>query len=61
MDTVKIAFDRGEADSYYRRPCKPHYYIGPNRIEKTGMTEEEVKAYREGFERNERACIFKEW
>jgi len=47
-------YDRGSADAYYRRPCIPHYYVGntgmSERIEREGMTEEEIEAYMAGYE-----------
>lgn len=47
-------YDRGSADAYYRRPCIPHYYVGntgmSERIEREGMTEEEIDAYMAGYE-----------
>ena len=49
-------FDRGMADNYYGRPARPHKggvggFGGP-RIE--DLTPEEVEAYLEGYEYNER-------
>jgi hypothetical protein len=56
-------YDRGSADSYYRRGIYPHYYRGKTnlseRIEK--LTEEEIKAYMAGYMDNEKAGDFKEW
>lgn len=50
-------YDRGSADSYYQRGFNPHYYTGhPNtslRIEKDQMTEEEIAAYKAGYDDNE--------
>jgi len=41
--------DRGGADAWYERPCRPHYYEGATgqskRIEEGDMTEAEVRAY----------------
>lgn len=58
-------FDRGSADSYYRRPPEPHYYpqgtyTGP-RIEEHQMTPEQIKAYCAGFDDNEANGVYKEW
>ena len=52
-------YDRGSADAYYRRPCIPHYYVGntgmSERIEREGMTKEEIDAYMTGYnEQDER-------
>lgn len=46
-------WDRGSADAYYRRPFDPHYFKGPTysseKVEKKDMTEEEIKAYSNGY------------
>jgi hypothetical protein len=56
-------FDRGGADSYYRRPPQPHYYVGgtgtSDRV--TDLTPEEVQAYHAGYEENEANFDFKIW
>tara|TARA_B110000444_G_scaffold102216_2_gene96503 strand:- start:1434 stop:1688 length:255 start_codon:yes stop_codon:yes gene_type:complete len=58
-------YDRGGADSYYRRGCKPHYYTGSthdsNRIEQCDMTDAEIRAYEAGYKDNEDAGEFKDW
>lgn len=50
-------FDRGSADSYYRRLERPHYYVGATsfseRIEEDQMTPEAVAAYLAGYAYNE--------
>ena len=53
-------YDRGSADSYYRRPKNPHWYPeGTGRGEKiTNLTEEELKEYNLGYDEN---TDFKEW
>jgi len=58
-------FDRGSADSYYRRGRRPHYFQGgthrsPEVLEQD-MTSEEIEAYNAGFEWNESQFNFKEW
>jgi len=58
-------YDRGSADSYYRRSGCPHYYetgtmISP-KVEADHMTKEEIEAYYAGFDDNEKAMDFKEW
>ena len=45
-------YDRGSADAWYRRPCKPHYYkggTGYGLVERADMTEKEIVAYTEGW------------
>jgi hypothetical protein len=58
-------FDRGAADSYYRRGSKPHFYIGAthqsDRIEKEDMTDEQLEAYYAGYRYNEDLGHYKEW
>lgn len=62
-------YDRGGADSYYRRGYNPHYYGGPGggphggtvRIEMEDMTAEEIVAYSAGFRDNENDGNHKEW
>lgn len=59
------AFDRGGADSYYRRPYEPHYYLGhtyqSERVPEILMTAEEIAAYKDGYEQNENDGNFKDW
>ena len=58
-------WDRGSADSYYRRGFDPHYYTGnsysTDRIEASLMTEEEIAEYKTGYDDNERSGNFKDW
>jgi len=56
-------YDRGSADSYYRRQFNPHYYehgsyTGP-RI--TDLTPDQEEAYREGYDDNEATGDHKVW
>ncbi len=53
-------YDRGSADSYYRRPKNPHWYPEGtyNGTEVTDLTEEEVKEYMLGYDENN---DFKDW
>tara|TARA_R100000234_G_C4873456_1_gene124284 strand:+ start:301 stop:546 length:246 start_codon:yes stop_codon:yes gene_type:complete len=48
------AFDRGSADYYYSRPYEPHYFIGDTynspKVEESSMTEEEIEAYKLGWD-----------
>ena len=59
------AYDRGSADSYYRRGFNPHYYVGAtyssDRVELADMTPEEIVAYTKGYNENEEAGNFKDW
>jgi len=56
-------YDRGSADSYYRRPATPHKYpAGTYRGEPvTALTEAEVAEYMQGYMDNERSGNFKDW
>ena len=58
-------YDRGSADSYYRRPRNPHFYAGATkqspRIEEACMTPDEIAAYHAGFDDNEESGDHKEW
>lgn len=58
-------YDRGGADSYYRRGYEAHYYKGATyfseRVEEKDMTKEELAAYDAGWEDNHKAGNFKEW
>jgi hypothetical protein len=53
-------YDRGSADSYYRRKKDPHWWPeGTGRGTKvTELTEEELKEYNLGYDEN---TDFKEW
>ena len=58
-------YDRGSADSYYRRPYNPHFYVGATmtspRIPLECMTPDEIVAYTAGFNDNEESGKHKEW
>lgn len=58
-------YDRGAADSYYRRPFDPHYYVEGTgtsaRVGKDQMTEEDIAAYTAGFKDNEDSGDHKDW
>jgi hypothetical protein len=58
-------YDRGGADSYYRRSPSPHYWPAGtgkgSRVEENMMTKEEIDAYWAGYNDNEQAGDFKEW
>jgi hypothetical protein len=53
-------YDRGSADSYYRRAKNPHWYPeGTGHGKKvTDLTEEEIKEYMLGYDEN---TEFKNW
>ena len=48
-------YDRGSADSYYRRPAKPHWYPKGtyNCAEVVSLTPAEVAEYMAGYNENE--------
>ena len=58
-------YDRGSADSYYRRGRTPHYYLGDTkasgRVSYKDMTPDEVEAYNAGYDDNEENGDYKEW
>ena len=58
-------YDRGSADSYYRRGYNPHYYVGDTgsspRVGLKDMTPDEIVAYTAGFNDNEEDGNYKEW
>jgi hypothetical protein len=53
------AYDRGAADSYYGRGREPHYFVGATfqstLIEQTDMSAEEIAAYMQGYNDNEKS------
>ena len=59
------AYDRGAADSWYRRPYNPHYYKGATysseRVDAKDMKAEEIAEYRAGYDDNEYAGLHKDW
>ena len=59
------AFDRGSADSWYRRARRPHFFRGGSysseKVEKSEMTEEEIRLYNLGYDYNEKIGGHKEW
>lgn len=58
-------YDRGSADSYYRRQFDPHYYpLGTgngSRICENEMSHEEIMEYAEGYDDNDDEGNFKEY
>jgi hypothetical protein len=58
-------YDRGTADSYYRRRFNPHYYVGDTgsspRVPLASMTPDEIVAYTAGYEDNEDSGDRKEY
>lgn len=59
------AYDRGGADSWYLRPRDPHYYTGGSyqgdRIPEEKMSKEEIEAYHQGYDDNEKSGGHKEY
>jgi hypothetical protein len=58
-------YDRGSADSYYRRSRKPHYYVGDTYsseiVTEERMTLRQIDEYYQGFDDNESSQNFKDW
>jgi len=58
-------YDRGSADSYYRRSCSPHWYPAGSYdgscIQEEDMTTQEIAEYLQGYEENEKSGNFKEY
>ena len=58
-------YDRGSADSWYRRSCEPHYWIQGTgsgiKTEEEGMTPDEIEAYFAGYDENESSGCHKDW
>ena len=58
-------YDRGSADSYYRRPFRPHYFVGNSymstEVTEKDMCEEDIEAYAAGYNDNERDGNFKDY
>lgn len=58
-------YDRGSADSYYRRGRRPHYFKGDSymsdEVLEKDMTAEEIAAYNLGFDDNEDSQNFKDY
>ena len=58
-------YDRGRADSWYRRPRAPHYFVGGSYntepITPPEMTPAQVDAYNAGYDEGEASGDHKEW
>ena len=58
-------YDRGRADSYYRRGRRPHYFKGDTYnsdvVTDKEMTSQEIAEYHFGFDENEADQNFKEY
>ena len=58
-------YDRGSADSYYRRPRRPHFFTeatyASDEIEERFMTKQQIAEYNLGFDDNEASGNFKDW
>lgn len=58
-------YDRGSADSYYRRARRPHFFSDAtyqsDEIVEQFMTKQQIAEYNLGFDDNEAAANFKNW
>jgi hypothetical protein len=56
-------YDRGSADSYYRRGRNPHYYKGDTARSELvlALTKQELAEYNLGYDENEASNNFKDW
>ena len=58
-------YDRGTADSYYRRGFNPHYFVGDSynstRLDLVDMSANEIAAYSAGYGDNELLGNWKDW
>lgn len=58
-------YDRGSADSYYRRRPDPHYWTDGSynglRIDGEKLTKYQIKAYTAGYEDNENRGAYKDY
>ena len=60
-------YDRGSADSYYRRPFRPHYFVVvdlatyQSKEIAVAPGTEEYEAYKAGFDDNEELGNFKDY
>jgi hypothetical protein len=58
-------FDRGSADCYYGRRYQPHYFKGgtyqTEQVHEHQMTEEDLAAYRAGWDWNAEQGDYKDW
>lgn len=58
-------YDRGGADSYYGRGYNPHYYTSGTHnspmVDKDSMLQDEIIAYKAGYDDNEKAGELKDW
>ena len=58
-------YDRGTADSWYRRPRQPHFYphgtYNGKAVTVNEMADVEIDAYNKGYDDNEASGGHKEW
>ena len=58
-------YDRGSADSYYRRARRPHFFTDATyqsmEIEERFMTQAQIEAYNAGYDYNEQFGDKKQW
>lgn len=52
-------YDRGMADSYYRRPADPHYWRAGRKVEVTDA--ESVAEYTAGYQQNQKQRSFRDY
>ena len=57
------AEDRGSADAYYRRPYRPHYFVGGSFTseEITTLSDEDLALYRKGYDEQMKSGDHKDW
>jgi len=58
-------FDRGNADSYYRRAPDPHHWPQGSykgfRVDESAMSTKEIEAYYAGYDENEKDGNYKDY
>mgnify|MGYP006267312041 CR=1 FL=1 len=58
-------YDRGSADSYYRRGRRPHFFsdatYASDEITEQYMTKQQIAEYNFGYDQNESIGNFKDW
>ena len=62
--SLSWAYNAGSNDSYYRRASPPHYFKDGNKLfgkEVFELNDDEIEAYRLGYDHNEILGDFKDW
>lgn len=58
-------YDRGNADSYYRRAPDPHWWPQGSykgfRVDESAMSTKEIEAYNAGYDENEKDGNYKDY